>query len=207
MPGQVACDAGYASKGNLEEDKAMGVTDVMFDQKKGLQPADMTSTPGIYEQFCRFRTGMEAGISYLKRCFGLRRCAWRGFDHYRAYVWSAIVTDGIHRLRSVAGRARGGIVSAGELVAAHPVSTVHASYPRVPRAAAPVPAARLHAPHPVRSGPRPRAQGGRPWSSASTRARPASRADNVSDGFPPRPEAGGGDAGREGAADLSTRIP
>lgn len=50
VPGQVACDAGYASRRNLEEAKAMGVTDVMFHRKKGLQPEDMTSTPGIYEQ-------------------------------------------------------------------------------------------------------------------------------------------------------------
>ena len=95
VPGQVACDAGYASKHNLEEAKAMGVTDVMFHKKRGLHPADMTSTPGIYEQLRRFRAGIEAGISYLKRCFGLRRCVWRGLDHFRAYVWSAIVAHNL----------------------------------------------------------------------------------------------------------------
>ena len=26
----------------------------------------------------RFRSGIEAGISYLKRCFGIGRCNWRG---------------------------------------------------------------------------------------------------------------------------------
>ena len=38
---------------------------------------------------------MEAAISYLKRCFGLRRCNWRGLEHFRAYVWSAIVTHNL----------------------------------------------------------------------------------------------------------------
>ena len=94
-PDQVACDAGYASKRNLEEAKAMGVTDVMFHKKRGLQPTDMASTPGVYEQLRRFRAGIEAGISYLKRCFGLRRCAWQGLDHFRAYVWSAIVAHNL----------------------------------------------------------------------------------------------------------------
>lgn len=58
--------------------RRLGVTDVMFHRKKGLQPADMTSTPGIYEQLRRFRAGIEAGISYLKRCFGLRRVRLAG---------------------------------------------------------------------------------------------------------------------------------
>ena len=46
VPGQVACDAGYASKRNLEEAKAMGVTDVMFHKKKGLQPGGHDVHPG-----------------------------------------------------------------------------------------------------------------------------------------------------------------
>ena len=45
--------------------------------------------------------GMEAVVSYLKRCFGLRRCNWRGLEHFRAYVWSAVVT---HNLWVIARR-------------------------------------------------------------------------------------------------------
>ena len=80
---------------NLHEAKALGVTDMVFERKRGLQVADMASTPGVYDKLRRFRAGIEAAISYLKRCFGLRRCHWRGLDHFRAYVWSAIVAHNL----------------------------------------------------------------------------------------------------------------
>jgi len=35
--------------------------------------------------------GIEAGISCLKRAYGLARCTWRGLDHFKAYVWSSVV--------------------------------------------------------------------------------------------------------------------
>ncbi len=31
--------------------------------------------------------GIEAGISCLKRTYGLARCTWRGLDHFKTYVW------------------------------------------------------------------------------------------------------------------------
>ena len=68
---------------------------MVFERKKGLHVADMASTPGVYDKLRRFRAGIEAAISYLKRCFGLRRCHWRGLHHFRAYVWSAIVAHNL----------------------------------------------------------------------------------------------------------------
>lgn len=94
-PAQVACDGGYASKANLREAKALGVGDMVFHKKRGLDPLEMASSAGVYGRLRRFRAGMEAAISYLKRCFGLRRCNWRGLEHFRAYVWSAIVTHNL----------------------------------------------------------------------------------------------------------------
>ncbi|MDK4743513.1 transposase, partial [Rhizobium sp. CNPSo 3464] len=38
-----------------------------------------------------FRAGIEAGISCLKRAYGLARCTWRGLDHFKTYVWSSVV--------------------------------------------------------------------------------------------------------------------
>ena len=60
VPKQVACDAGYASKHNLREAKALGVTDMVFERKRGLHVADMASTPGVYDKLRRFRAGIEA---------------------------------------------------------------------------------------------------------------------------------------------------
>jgi IS5 family transposase len=38
-----------------------------------------------------FRAGIEAGISCLKRAYGLARSTWRGLEHFKAYVWSSVV--------------------------------------------------------------------------------------------------------------------
>ena len=95
MPEQVACDGGYASKANLAEAKALGVHDMVFHKKKGLKATDMASSPRVYRRLRNFRAGMEAVVSYLKRCFGLRRCNWRGLAQFRAFVWSAVVTHNL----------------------------------------------------------------------------------------------------------------
>jgi len=39
-----------------------------------------------------FRAGIEATISYLKRCVGWTHCAWPSLRSYTAYVWSSVVT-------------------------------------------------------------------------------------------------------------------
>ena len=101
VPEQVACDGGYASKANLAEAKALGVHDMVFHKKRGLKATDMASSPRVYGRLRNFRAGMEAVVSYLKRCFGLGRCNWRGLEHFRSYVWSAVVT---HNLWVIARR-------------------------------------------------------------------------------------------------------
>ena len=63
---------------------------VVFHKKCGLERTDMTPSAWINGQLKRFRAGLEAGISYLKRCFGLDRCNWRGWEHFQAYVHSAV---------------------------------------------------------------------------------------------------------------------
>ncbi|MCG6537008.1 MAG: ISNCY family transposase, partial [Syntrophales bacterium LBB04] len=35
----------------------------------------------------------EAGISILKRAFGLDRCTWSGWSGFKRYVWSSIVSS------------------------------------------------------------------------------------------------------------------
>ena len=42
-----------------------------------------------------FRTGIEAGISCFKRAYGGARCTWRGLDHLKAYIWSAVVAHNL----------------------------------------------------------------------------------------------------------------
>ena len=97
-PQRVAFDGGYASRANLADAKELGVEHVVFHKKCGLETTDMTPSAWIYGQLKRFRAGVEAGISYLKRCFGLDRCHWRGWEHFQAYVHSAVFAHNLLRL-------------------------------------------------------------------------------------------------------------
>jgi IS5 family transposase len=89
-PRQAAADGGYASRDNLAQAKARGVRDMAFHKKSGLKVEDMVKSHWVYRRLRNFRAGIEAGISCLKRAYGLARCTWRGLAHFKAYVWSAV---------------------------------------------------------------------------------------------------------------------
>jgi IS5 family transposase len=90
VPRQVSMDGAFASKDNLADLKQCGVTDVCFAKKRGLAVVDMTRSQWVYDKLRRFRAGIEAGISLLKRVFGLARCVWKGPTAFHAYVRTAV---------------------------------------------------------------------------------------------------------------------
>ena len=90
-PRQAAADGGYATRDNLAQAKARGVADVAFHKKRGLTIEDMVKSHWVYRRLRNFRAGIEAGISCLKRAYGLARSTWRGLEHFKAYVWSSVV--------------------------------------------------------------------------------------------------------------------
>jgi len=90
-PRQAVADGGFASRDNLSRAKACGVSDMAFHKKSGLRIEDMVRSRWVYRKLRNFRAGIEAGISCLKRAYGLGRCTWRGLDHFKAYVWSSVV--------------------------------------------------------------------------------------------------------------------
>jgi IS5 family transposase len=90
-PLKAALDGGFASKDNLAEAKTAGVKDVCFAKKRGLQVADMCRSEYVYNRLRKFRAGIESGISWLKRSFGLWRCTWKGLCAFKSYVWCSIV--------------------------------------------------------------------------------------------------------------------
>lgn len=109
VPRQAAFDGGFASKANLNELKEMGVKDVAFNKKRGLKVSDMVRSSWVYKQLYRFRAGVEGVISWLKRCFGLRRCRWRsGFASFRAYVRSAVVAANLLTMARLRLQQKGG---------------------------------------------------------------------------------------------------
>ena len=87
-----ACfDGGFASKDNLKEAKSRQIKDVCFAKKRGIKETEMCRSQYVYRSLRRFRAGIESGISWLKRCLGLTRCTWKGWDSFKSYVWSSIV--------------------------------------------------------------------------------------------------------------------
>ena len=90
-PLKASFDGGFASKENLNRAKSRKIKDVCFAKKRGLSETDMCRSQYVYRRLRRFRAGIEAGISWLKRCLGLTRCTWKGWNAFKSYVWSSIV--------------------------------------------------------------------------------------------------------------------
>jgi len=82
-PLKVAFDGGFASKENLEKAKSKDIKDVCFAKKRGLEEEDMCRSHYVYNRLRRFRAGIEAGISWLKRTF-----AFGGSIFYAFYFYS-----------------------------------------------------------------------------------------------------------------------
>ncbi len=91
-PLKAAFDGGFASKENLKTAKSKKIKDVCFAKKRGLKETDMCRSHYVYQKLRRFRAGIEAGISWLKRSFGFARCTWKGLSSFKSYVWATIVS-------------------------------------------------------------------------------------------------------------------
>jgi IS5 family transposase len=102
-PRQASFDGSFASKDNLTEAKALGVSDVCFAKRRGLAVLDMVKSSWVYRKLRAFRAGIESVISLLKRAFGLDRCIWKGATGFVSYVRMGVLTANLvilarHRL-------------------------------------------------------------------------------------------------------------
>ncbi len=100
-PLKASFDGGFASKDNLKKVKSRKIKDVCFAKKRGLKETDMCRSHYVYRRLRRFRAGIESGISWLKRCLGLARCTWKGWQAFKSYVWSSIVAANLLTLARV----------------------------------------------------------------------------------------------------------
>jgi IS5 family transposase len=91
-PKQASFDGGFAAKTNLAQIKALGVSDVVFHKRRGLDIEDMASSTRVFKRLRAFRAGIEGTISFLKRVFGLERCTWRSFESFKAYVQASVLS-------------------------------------------------------------------------------------------------------------------
>ena len=92
LPRQTSADGGFASLDNVRYAKGHEVKDVVFSKKRGLSVKDMAKSNWVYRRLKNFRAGIEANISTLKRAYGMSRCNWSGWEGFKQYVWSAIVS-------------------------------------------------------------------------------------------------------------------
>jgi IS5 family transposase len=107
-PRQACFDGGFATKANVERAKALGVEDIAFHRKRGLEISEMVRSAWVFRRLRDFRSGIEGCISTLKRAFQMGRCTWRSFESFRAYVWASVTSFNLivlarHRLAQAGG--------------------------------------------------------------------------------------------------------
>lgn len=90
IPRDSATDGGYASKVNLDHCIEKGIINIVFNKIVGSLKNVVNST-NIETRLKKWRSGMEAIISNLKRGFNIRVCTWKGWKHFQAKVmWSVL---------------------------------------------------------------------------------------------------------------------
>lgn len=90
VPRDSATDGGYASKDNLNYAKEKGIRNIVFNKIVGSLKNEVSSL-NMETRLKKWRSGMEAVISNIKRGFNLSCCNWKGWGHFKAKVlWSTI---------------------------------------------------------------------------------------------------------------------
>jgi len=97
-PLKAAFDGGFTSKDNLKAVKGLGVKDVCFAKKRGLEVVDMCRSQWVYNRLRNFRAGVESVISWIKRSLGFDRCNWKGLQAFGRYVWLSVVSANLRTL-------------------------------------------------------------------------------------------------------------
>jgi len=89
-PRDVVTDGGYASLKNQESAKERGVVNIVFNKIVG-SLKNMVTSGNMETRLKKWRSGIEAVISNVKRGFNMYRCEWKGREHFDAKVlWSVI---------------------------------------------------------------------------------------------------------------------
>jgi IS5 family transposase len=85
-----AADGGFASGANIKHAKKEGIVNIIFNKIWGSME-NVAKNKRVENKLKRWRSGIEAIISNLKRGFQIRRCNWKGPAHYGQKIyWSVI---------------------------------------------------------------------------------------------------------------------
>jgi IS5 family transposase len=91
VPRDMVTDGGYASIKNAEIGKDKGIVNIVFTKIVG-SLKNIVNSRNIETRLKKWRSGMEAVISNLKRGYELYRCEWRTRERFDAKVyWNVIV--------------------------------------------------------------------------------------------------------------------
>ena len=93
-PKSVVADGGYASKDNLTAAAGMGFCNVVFNKVVGSMK-NVVSSKNMQTRLKKWRSGIEATISNLKRGFNISRCNWKGWANFQSKVLWSVVTYNI----------------------------------------------------------------------------------------------------------------
>jgi IS5 family transposase len=89
-PRDMVSDGAYASLRNQEKAKEYGIVNIVFNKIVG-SLKNVVQSIHMETRLKKWRSGMEAVISNVKRGFNLFRCDWKGREHFDAKVlWSVI---------------------------------------------------------------------------------------------------------------------
>jgi IS5 family transposase len=90
VPRDSVTDGGYACKDNAEYALGKGIKNIVFNKIVG-SLKNITSSRNMETRLKKWRSGIEAVISNLKRGYRLFRCNWKGEAHFKQKVlWSVL---------------------------------------------------------------------------------------------------------------------
>ncbi len=90
VPRDSVTDGGYASKDNTEYAQGKGIVNIVFNKIVG-SLKNIASSRNMETRLKKWRSGIEAVISNLKRGYQLFRCNWKGEAHFKQKVlWSVL---------------------------------------------------------------------------------------------------------------------
>jgi transposase, IS5 family len=99
-PELYASDRGFFSAENVQACEKAGVTQVSIPQRGGHKTAErvaLESSPA-FKKGQRFRAGIEGRISVLFRGRGMKRCQFKGRQHFELLVGAAVLANNLLRI-------------------------------------------------------------------------------------------------------------
>jgi IS5 family transposase len=94
VPRDVTTDGGFASLENQRLAKDRGIVNIVFNKIVG-SLKNLTSSMNIETRLKKWRSGIEAVISNLKRGFDIFRCEWKTRAHFGAKVYWGVLAYNI----------------------------------------------------------------------------------------------------------------